>query len=113
MRMRRKLPIILGSMLLLAFCLEELRPYEVLHSTVMTSPDLTENRITLVIHTLLPVDRELLAKEIIEDHQRLNGGRPNPYFELELYRTDAHYRLGIIYDTLLCNKDGQIVPEIE
>ena len=113
MKKRKKLLIILGSIFLSVFCLEESRPYEILYSTVMTSPNLTENRITLVAHTLLPIDRELLAKEVIEDHQRLNGGRPNPCFELELYRTNIHYRLGILYDTLLCNQDGQIVSEIE
>ena len=73
------LPAILGLLLLAAFILEERKPYEVLHSTVMSAPNLTENKLTIAIHTLLPVDREKLAKEIVTNHQILNGGRPNPY----------------------------------
>lgn len=113
MKKRTKLLIIAGIGLTLAFCLEERRPYEILYSTVMTSPNLTENQITLVVHSLLPIDKGLLAKEIIDDHQRLSGGRPNPRFELELYRTKLHYRLGIIYDTLLCDETGRILPDAE
>lgn len=109
----KKLLMLLELFLLLAFCLEQRRPYEILYSTVMTSPNLTENQITLVVHSLLPIDREQLAREIVTDHQRLNGGHPNPQYELELYRTGIHYRLGIVFDTLFCNGDGQIVPEAE
>ena len=109
----KKLLMLLELFLLLAFCLEQRRPYEILYSTVMTSPNLTENQITLVVHSLLPIDREQLAREIVADHQRLNGGHPNPQYELELYRTEIHYRLGIVFDTLFCNGDGQIMPEEE
>lgn len=107
------LPAILGLLLLAAFILEERKPYEVLHSTVMSAPNLTENKLTIAIHTLLPVNREKLAKEIVTNHQILNGGRPNPYYELELYRTRLHYQFEIVYDTILCNGDGEIVSEIE
>lgn len=97
----------------IGICIEESRPYEVLNSTVMSSPNLTETEITLVIHTILPIDKEALAKEIVEDHMRLNGDRPNQYVELELYRTGLHYRLDKVYDTLLCNEAGDIVTEVE
>lgn len=93
--------------------MEEAKPYEVLHSTVMSSPNLTENKITLVVHSLLPIDKEALAKKFVENHMRLNGGRPNQYFELKLYRTELHHRLGNVYDTLLCNDTGEIVTEVE
>ena len=86
----KKLLMLLELFLLLAFCLEQRRPYEILYSTVMTSPNLTENQITLVVHSLLPIDREQLAREIVADHQRLNGGHPNPQYELELYSTGIH-----------------------
>ena len=43
----------------------------------------------------------------------LNGDRPNQYLELELYRTELHYRFGIVYDTILCNESGELVSEIE
>ena len=49
----------------------------------------------------------------MEDHLRLNGGRPNQYLELELYRTNLHYSLRKVYDTILCNDKGEIVTEIE
>ncbi len=113
MKRQIKLLIVMGIIFLLAFCMEEGRPYEILYSTILTSPNLTENHITLVVHSLLPIDRELLAKEIVEDHQRLNNDRPNPYYKLELYRTQIHYKMGIIYDTILCNGTGQIVSKME
>ena len=41
---KKKLGLIIPpAILLLAFCMEEIRPYEILHSTVMSSPNLTEN----------------------------------------------------------------------
>lgn len=107
------LALILGIIAFTLFLWEEHKPYEILHSTIMSSPNLTETRLTIVVHSLLPINDEALAAEIIEHHQRLNGGHPNPYFELELYRTQFHYRMQILYDTLLCNGDGQIVTEIE
>ncbi len=108
------LAITVCTLILLALlAAEEHKPYEIFHSTVMSSPNLTQNEITLVIHTLLPIDEEELAREIVTDHMRLNGGRPNQYLELELYRTELHYRLGIVYDTILCNDAGDIVSEVE
>lgn len=104
--------LVLILVLLSALCIEEYRPYEVLHSTVLSSPNLTEHKITLVVHSMLPIDHEQLAKEIAEDYLQMNAGQPNPYFELKLYRTRLHYRLDILYDTLLCDKDGRLVSEI-
>lgn len=111
MKKRNLLPALI-LILLFAVCLEEYRPYEVLHSTVLSSPNLTEHKITLVVHSVLPIDHEQLAKEIAKDYLQMNDGQPNPYFELKLYRTRLHYRFGILYDTLLCDKEGQLVPEI-
>ena len=111
---KKKLGLIIPpAILLLAFCMEEIRPYEILHSTVMSSPNLTENEITMVIHSFLPIDKDALAKEVTETHMMLNGDRPNQYLELELYRTELHYRFGIVYDTILCNESGERVSEIE
>ena len=104
---------VFALILLTLFAIEEAKPYEIFHSTVMSSPNLTENEITLVIHTLLPIDEESLAQKIVADHMRLNGDRPNQYQELELYRTELHYRLGLVYDTILCNDTGKIVTEVE
>ena len=70
------LPVILVLLLLAVVCAEERKSYEILHSTVMSAPNLTEHKITVVIHTLLPVDREALVKEIVTNHQRLNGAGP-------------------------------------
>ena len=113
--MKKKKWILLTPLviLLLAFCLEEAKPYENFSSTVESSPNLTENEITLVVHSLLPIDTDELAKEFIENHMLLNGGRPNQYFELELYRTSLHYKLGKIYDTILCNEKGERVSEVQ
>ena len=105
--------LIIALILLTALISEEAKPYEILHSTVMSSPNLTENEITLIIHTLLPIDEDALAQKIVTDHMRLNGDRPNQYLELELYRTELHYRLDIIFDTILCNDEGEIVSEVE
>ena len=56
--MKKKKWILLTPLviLLLAFCLEEAKPYEIFSSTVESSPNLTENEITLVVHSLLPID---------------------------------------------------------
>lgn len=108
----RYIPPILGIILLALFLWEEHKPCEILHSTIMSSPDLTETKMAIVVHSLLPIQEEALAKEIIESHQKLNGGHPNPYFELELYRTMLHYQLQAPYDTILCDESGQIVAEI-
>lgn len=113
MKRKKWLPVILISILLLIFCMEEAKPYEVISSTVESSPNLTEIEITLVVHSLLPIDTEELAKEFVENHIRLNGDRPNQYFELELYRTSMHYKLGKIYDTILCNDKGERVSEVQ
>lgn len=113
MKKKKWIPIISAVILLVILGVEEAKPYEVLHSTVMSSPNLTENEITLVVHSLLPIDREKLAKEFVSKHMRLNGDRPNQYFELELYRTELHYRFGNVYDTILCNDTGEIVTEVE
>lgn len=112
MKKRNLLLAALTLILLSGFCLEEYRPYEVLHSTVLSSPNLTEHKITLIVHSILPIDHEELAKEIAEDYLRMDNEQPNPYFELKLYRTKLHYRFDIPYGTLLCNKEGQLVPEI-
>lgn len=109
---KRNLLIALILILLYALCIEEYRPYEVLHSTVLSSPNLTEHKITLVVHSILPIDHDRLAKEIVDEYLQMNEGQPNPYFELKLYRTRLHYRLNILYDTLLCDKEGRLVPEI-
>ena len=113
MKKKKWIIVIPAIILFLLFGMEEAKPYEVLHSTVMSSPNLTENKITLVVHSLLPIDKEALAKKFVENHMRLNGGRPNQYFELKLYRTELHHRLVNVYDTLLCNDTGEIVTEVE
>ncbi len=57
------LAITVCTLILLALlAAEEHKPYEIFHSTVMSSPNLTQNEITLVIHTLLPIDEEELAR---------------------------------------------------
>lgn len=104
--------LILVTIIFILFIWEERKDYEVLHSTVISSANLTETKLTIVIHSFLPVNEEKLADEIVSQHQRLNGEHTNPYYKLELYRTDIHYRLHILYDTLLCNRNGQIVTEI-
>ena len=91
MKKKKILLAVLSILLLSTFYLEEHKHYEILHSTVMSSPNLTENTLTLVVHSLLPIDKESLSEEIVKNHLKLNGGSPNPYYKLELYRTRLHY----------------------
>lgn len=105
--------LLVPALILLLFYLEERRPYEVIHSTVMTSSNLTEYKMTLVLHSLLPIDEDKLAREVVEKRAKLNRGQPNPYYELELYRTMFHYNSYKIYDRLLVNEKGEIVTEID
>ena len=112
MKKKFLLPTLFLLLLLSALWMEERRHYEILHSTVLSSANLTEHKLTLVVHSVLPIDREQLAREVVADSMRLNAGQPRPYFELEIYRTAFHYRFDIPYDTILCDENGKIVQEI-
>lgn len=112
MKKKFLLPFLVILTLLTALWLEERKPYEILHSTVLSSANLTEHKLTIVVHSILPIDRGRLAREITADCMRRNAGQPRPYFELEIYRTDFHYHLDVLYDTILCDEKGKIVQEI-
>ena len=105
---KKNLLLIIGIVVLLCMYSIESKPYQIHHSSIFSSPNLTETRLYVVVNSLLPIDREELTREIVENHVRLNGTRPNLNFELVLYRTEFHYRMHWINDTIFCDEYGEI-----
>lgn len=108
-RKRYAVCIIVVVILILLFLGIELQPVKICHSSIFTTPGQTEIRMHVVMNTLLPVDEEILAKEIIFEEQQVNGIRENPIYTLKLYRTLIHYRQDLTYSTLICDENGAIV----
>lgn len=109
---RSKMPHFLHIVLLIClvlFLLIESSPFYVHHSLVLTSANRTEYQLTVILNTLLPVNRQETVTEIVSQHQRINGPRPEAFYEIRLYRTRIHYRLHIEYDVLYCDESGKLI----
>lgn len=105
---KKNLLLAIGIVILLCMYSIESQPYKIHNSSIFSSPNLTETRLYIVVNSLLPIDQEELTREIVENHVRLNGARPNLNFELVLYRTEFHYRMHWISDIIFCNENGEI-----
>lgn len=110
-RVRKKyiVCIIVVIIVMLLFLGIELKPVQICHSTIFTTPGQTEIKMYVLMNTFLSVDEETLAKEIISEEQQVNGVRENPIYTLKLYRTLIHYRQDFEYDTLVCDENGVII----
>lgn len=53
----------------------EARPWEVCASSVFTSGGKTDVRLCVVVNSLLPIDREKVAREVVEENRKINGPR--------------------------------------
>ena len=109
-----------------------LAPVKIMSSSVFTSPGLTEIRLYVVTNSLLPVgdienaentgnagnagtvgstgNAEVLARQIVREHQKQNGPRGDGVYELRLYRTEVHYILHREYAYLFCDASGNLLP---
>lgn len=105
--------IIISIMVIAAalFFSVENKSYKVHHSTIFSAANLTEIHLCIIMNSLLPVDTDELAKEVVCANVKLNGPRPNAVYELELYRTNTHYKLNWEYDTVLCDENGKIIEK--
>lgn len=89
----------------------EMRPVQVRHSSIFTSPGNTEINLSVLMNTLLRVDEEKMVKDIIFKEQQLNGVRDNSVYTLKLYRSAIHYRNDWEYTSLTCDENGLIICE--
>ena len=103
---RNKKRYLTGVLLLIlaTFIYREAQPYE-----VVSSSDLTETRLYVIMNTLLPAEEASFAKNVISDYQKINGPRGKASYELRLYRTEVHYKLHIEYTVIVCDADGQVL----
>lgn len=106
--MKRKLIVLIIIAMLAGFLYLECRPCEIFYSSVFTTSEETEICLYVIVNSFLPIDREELASQLIEQHQSINGSRGNEVYELHLYRTNFHYKRHWKYDTLFCGPDGKI-----
>ena len=60
-------------------------------------------------NSLLPIDGNELAREVVEEHLKINGPREEARYELELYRTELHYRWHRPWDVIYCDAGGKIL----
>ena len=109
-----------------------LAPVKIMSSSVFTSPGLTEIRLYVVTNSLLPAgdienvgnagnagnagtvgstgNAEVLARQIVREHQKQNGPRADGVYELRLYRTEVHYILHRQYAYLYSDASGNLLP---
>ena len=86
----------------------EIRPYEIFYSSVFSSAEETEICLYVILNSFLTIDHEEMAKNLVREHKKVNGTRKNEVYELNLYRTDFHYKRNWKYDTLFCDGNGKI-----
>ncbi len=81
--MKRKICVIIVLLFLLIL---ELRPYEIHHSTVVTTGNTTEVELCVIANTFLPYNKEKFARDVIKEYKALNGERENTIYTIEIYR---------------------------
>lgn len=87
----------------------EIQPVSVASSSIFTTPGQTEIRMYVQMNTLLDVNEEKMTKEVITEHQMINGIQENTVYTLKLYRTAFHYKRNWEYDTIICDENGAII----
>ena len=56
----------------------EARPWEVCASSVFTSGGETDIRLCVVVNSLLPIDGNELAREVVKEHLKINDQEKKP-----------------------------------
>lgn len=108
---RRKIMILTAVIITILMLLIsiEIRPYEVHHATIFTTSNTIEIKLCVIANSLLPIDDEEMIKTIVEHHVSINGSREGAVYELEVYRTNIHYRQNWKYNTFFCDEKGNIL----
>lgn len=109
---RERLVLIIGTIIiiiLLVIAYVEEMPYAIMSSSNYRTGGTLETKLYVVANTLLPVDEKTLAEEIIEWHTKMYGYDADQTFEIEIYRTELHYKRFKIYDTIYCDANGNIL----
>lgn len=107
---RVRIWMVLPVMALVVMMVFESMPCRVYSSSIFTSQGSTSIRLCVVVNTVLPIDREKVAKEVVEENIRINGPRPGAVYELELYRTEFHYRNYRDCGVIFCDAKGKLLP---
>lgn len=110
MRGKRWIVFVCVAVLLLWLGGVEARPWEVCASSVFTSGGKTDVRLCVVVNSLLPIDRERVAREVVEENLKINGPREEARYELEVYRTYLHYQWHRPWGVIYCDPRGKILP---
>ena len=87
----------------------EKQPVSEVSSSVYQTSKRTEIHINAIVNTFFRVNEEKISKEIIMEHQKINGVKDEMLYILSLYRTRLHYRKNWKCDTTICDKNGAII----
>jgi len=101
--------LLISLLLLLIFLFIEVKPATVASSTIYTTAGQAEVKMYVIANTLLQINHEKLAEEIISEYWKINGKRENESYTLVFYRTMIHYKENLEYDTVFCDNNGEII----
>ena len=110
--MKRRIKAVFVTLLLTVitiFICIELHPCSVISSTVYKNPKQTEVQLYVQVNTVLRIDAENISREIVLEHQKINGKWKQTVYEVHLYRTKWHYRMNWEYDTIFCDENGATI----
>ena len=112
MKLKRKICIVFSVLIFLFFLVFihiEKQPFSIVYSSVFSTPEQTEIHLYVQMNTWAKVDKNIIAEEIISEHQRIHQIKDKVMYTLHLYRTGIHYRWEYEYDTINCDKNGAII----
>lgn len=99
----------LTILLLAALLYIEASPYKIVSSSVFSSADQTEIRLYVIANTLMPIQEDELARQVVENHLKQNGPRGKTTYELRVYRTEVHYHFHIESGVIFCSESGLLL----
>lgn len=111
LKIKHSLLALLISYVFLSILTLETIPYKIHNSLIFSDGNTTDKRFTVILNTVLPINKENTSREIVTNSVKLNGKRTNVFFTLDLYKTHLHYLLGIKYNSVLINDKGKIVTQ--
>lgn len=112
-KIKYRLLFLLVSFTLLSIFTLETIPYKIHHSYISSSQNVTDTNLTVILNTVLPINKKATTHKIVTSSVILNGKRTNEHFTLNLYRTHLHYLLNIKYDSVLSNDSGKIITSVD
>ena len=101
--------LILIFVIFLVFVYLEKQPLSIVYSSVFSTSEETEIHLYVQMNTLLKVDKNMVAEEIIREHQMINQTEGTVAYTIHLYRTAIHYKRDCEYDMINCDENGAII----